>query len=160
MALLVTIIVIALAFDFTNGFHDTANAIATSVSTRALSPRVAVAMAAVMNMVGAFVSQAVAKTVGEGIVDTQQVTQKVVLAALLGAIVWNLITWYWGLPSSSSHSLIGGLLGATIVSAGLGAVLWGGVAFKVLLPMVTCATSRTTQLKFRNTLSPILMLVP
>lgn len=134
-ALLVTIIVIALAFDFTNGFHDTANAIATCVSTQALKPRVAVAMAAVMNLAGAFVSTTVAKTIGEGIVDSGAVTQTVVLAALIGAIAWNLITWYLGIPSSSSHALIGGLVGATLVHAGLDAVLWGGIGLKVILPM-------------------------
>jgi inorganic phosphate transporter, PiT family len=136
MILLITIIIIALAFDFTNGFHDTANAIATSVSTRALPPRVAVAMAAVLNMAGAFLGQHVAKTVYKGIVQTSHGTQNVVLAALIGAIAWNLITWYWGIPSSSSHALIGGLAGAAIASGGLGAVLWGGVVEKVILPMI------------------------
>jgi inorganic phosphate transporter, PiT family len=136
MTLLVIIVVIALAFDFTNGFHDTANAIATSVSTRALRPRVAVAMAAVLNMAGAFLGTHVAKTVYKGIVDSSHGTQTVVLAALIGAITWNLITWYWGIPSSSSHALIGGLTGAAIASGGLGAVLWGGIVDKVVLPMI------------------------
>jgi PiT family inorganic phosphate transporter len=117
MALLVSIIVIALAFDFTNGFHDTANAIATSVSTRALRLRVAVAMAAVMNLIGALIGTRVAQTVGKG------------------AIAWNLITWYYGIPSSSSHALIGGLAGAAMAAAGAHAVLWGGVVEKVVLPM-------------------------
>jgi inorganic phosphate transporter, PiT family len=135
LGLLVAIVIIALAFDYTNGFHDTANAIATCVSTRALSPRLAVLMAAVFNLAGAFFSTAVAKTIGEGIVDTAAVTQTVVLAALIGAIVWNIITWRLGLPSSSSHALIGGLIGATIINAGLNGVIWSGVVFKVLLPM-------------------------
>jgi inorganic phosphate transporter, PiT family len=135
MVLLVTIICLSVVFDFTNGFHDTANAIATSVSTRALSPRVAVVMAAVMNLLGAFTSTTVAKTVGEGIVQTMEVSQTVVLAALVGAIIWNLFTWYLGIPSSSSHALIGGLIGAAIAKAGMSAVLWGGVLEKVVLPM-------------------------
>ena len=116
MALLIAIVVIALVFDFTNGFHDTANAIATSVSTRALRPRTAVIMAASLNLLGALVSKAVAETVGEGIVEATQVTQTVVLSALVGAIAWNLITWRWGIPSSSSHALIGGLVGARMQS--------------------------------------------
>ena len=107
-------IVVALGFDYTNGFHDAANAIATSVSTRALTPRAALLMAAVMNLVGAFLGTAVATTVGSGIIDAPGGPPGlvVVLSALIGAIVWNLITWYFGLPSSSSHALIGGLVGA------------------------------------------------
>ncbi len=136
MVLLIAIIVVALGFDFTNGFHDSANAIATSVSTRALSPRVALLMAAVLNMGGAFVSQHVAKTVGKGIVALPADSQTVVLAALIGAICWNLITWYLGLPSSSSHALIGGLVGATLVAVGLSGVEWSGIWHKVVLPMV------------------------
>src|SRR3954467_11766382 len=116
--LLVIVIAVALGFDFTNGFHDTANAVATSVSTRALSPRLAVLIASVANLAGAFVTTAVAKTVGKGIIDTGLATEKTVLAALLGAIAWNLLTWWLGLPSSSSHALIGGLIGA-------GGVQWG-----------------------------------
>ena len=119
MALLIAIVVLALVFDYTNGFHDTANAIATSVSTRALSPRVAVLMAAGLNLLGALVSTSVAKTVGEGIVNTDLVTLQVVMAALVGAVVWNLITWRFGIPSSSSHALFGGLIGAMIASAGV-----------------------------------------
>jgi inorganic phosphate transporter, PiT family len=136
MAFLIVIIVIALVFDYTNGFHDTANAIATSVSTRALSPRIAVILAAVLNLLGAFVSTRVAKTIGGGIVDAANVTQVVVLAALVGAIAWNLITWRYGMPSSSSHALIGGLIGATVVHTGLNGVIWGGLFFKVVLPMI------------------------
>src|SRR3954465_10748620 len=116
--LLVVVIVVALGFDFTNGFHDTANAVATSVSTRALSPRMAVAIAAVANLAGAFVTTAVAKTVGKGIIDRGLADEKTVLAALIGAIVWNLITWWLGLPSSSSHALIGGLVGGGPPQAG------------------------------------------
>ncbi len=136
MLLLITIIVIALVFDFTNGFHDTANAIATSVSTRALSPRTAVIMAALLNLVGALTFTGVAKTVGSGLVDTNLVSPGLVLAALVGAVVWNFVTWYFGLPSSSSHALVGGLVGAMIAKAGLTGVLWGGIAKKVLLPMI------------------------
>jgi inorganic phosphate transporter, PiT family len=135
-ALLWIVVVVALGFDFTNGFHDTANAVATSVSTRALSPRVAVAIAAVANLAGAFVTTAVAKTVGKGIIDTGLATEKTVLAALLGAIAWNLLTWWLGLPSSSSHALIGGLIGAALVQSGSTGVEWHGVAHKVAIPAV------------------------
>lgn len=135
-ALVVTILVVtfALIFDYINGFHDTANAIATSVSTRVLSPRAAVTMAAVLNFLGAFISVKVAKTVGADIVDPNLVPQTVVMAALLGAITWNLITWYFGLPSSSSHALIGGLLGAAIMFQGsLSIVNWTNFFYKILL---------------------------
>jgi PiT family inorganic phosphate transporter len=133
---LVVVVAIALAFDFTNGFHDTANAVATSVSTRALSPRKAVAIAAVMNFVGAFTSTKVAKTVGGGLINTEAgfVTAHVLLAALLGAIVWNLLTWRLGLPSSSSHALIGGLVGAAIARGGSHPVDWGALWSKVGWP--------------------------
>jgi inorganic phosphate transporter, PiT family len=134
---LILVICVALAFDFTNGFHDSANAIATSISTRALSPRFALGMAAVLNMVGAFISQNVAKTVGKGIVTLPADSQKVVLAALAGAIVWNLITWRFGIPSSSSHALIGGLVGATLVAVGTSGVQWSGIWHKVVLPMIS-----------------------
>src|SRR5258705_6282733 len=129
--LLVVVIVVALGFDFTNGFHDTANAVATSVSTRALTPRMAVLIAAVANLAGAFVTTAVAKTVGKGIIDTWLATQQTVLAALLGAIAWNLLTWWLGLPSSSSHALIGGLVGAALVQSGTAGVQWHGLVHKV-----------------------------
>ena len=135
--LLAVIVAVALVFDFTNGAHDSANAIATSVSTRALSPRVALAMAAVLNMVGAFAGKKVAETVGKGIVDLPADSQTIILAALLGAIVWNLTTWYFGLPSSSSHALFGGLVGATLVAVGSSAVEWQGIVDKILIPMVT-----------------------
>jgi inorganic phosphate transporter, PiT family len=135
-ALVIAVIVIALTFDYTNGFHDAANAIATSVSTRALTPRVALLMAAVMNFLGAFLGTEVADTVGKGIITTPsgQHGLVVVLAALVGAITWNLITWYFGLPSSSSHALIGGLVGAGIASSST--VLWSGIVDKVVIPMV------------------------
>jgi PiT family inorganic phosphate transporter len=133
---MVAVIVVALSFDYTNGFHDAANAIATSVSTRALTPRAALIMAALMNLLGAFLGTGVAQTVGSGIVELPESTASllVVLAALLGAISWNLITWWFGLPSSSSHALIGGLIGATMASVGI--VKWAGVIEKVLIPMV------------------------
>jgi inorganic phosphate transporter, PiT family len=134
--LLVVIVAVALGFDFTNGFQDTANAVATSVSTRALSPRAAVAIAAAANLAGAFVTTAVAKTVGKGIVDTHLVTKSTILAALLGAVVWNLIVWRLGLPSSSSHALIGGLVGAALVQSGSKGVEWHGLVHKVLIPAV------------------------
>ncbi|GEL24578.1 inorganic phosphate transporter [Pseudonocardia sulfidoxydans NBRC 16205] len=136
LALILVVIVVALGFDYTNGFHDAANAIATSVSTRALSPRSALVMAAVMNLAGAFLGTAVASTVGKGIIAAPEGTAGlvVVLAALIGAIAWNLITWWFGMPSSSSHALIGGLVGAALASAGT--VQWGGVVEKVVIPMV------------------------
>ena len=134
---LVLVIALAVVFDYINGFHDTANAIATSVATRALSPRVAVLMAAAFNFIGAFAGTAVAKTIGAGLVDETTTTQTVVMAALIGAIAWNLITWYFGIPSSSSHALIGGLLGATVAAAGSGALKMDGIVNKVLIPMVT-----------------------
>jgi inorganic phosphate transporter, PiT family len=136
VVLLIAIVALALVFDYTNGFHDTANAIATSVSTRALSPRVAVLMAAGLNLLGALVSTSVAKTVGEGIVNTDLVTLQVVSAALVGAVAWNLITWRFGIPSSSSHALFGGLIGAMIASAGVSGVIWSGVVEKIILPMI------------------------
>jgi PiT family inorganic phosphate transporter len=133
---LALLIVAALAFDFTNGFHDAANAIATSVSTRALSPRAALALAAVANLAGSLISTKVAATVGKGIISAPETTEGllVVGCAVVGAIVWNLVTWYFGLPSSSSHALIGGLIGAALASSG--SVDWGGVVDKVVVPMV------------------------
>jgi inorganic phosphate transporter, PiT family len=132
--LLVVVIVVGLAFDFTNGFHDTANYVATWVGTRALSPRMAVVVSAAANLAGAFVTTAVAKTVGKGIIDTGLATEQTVLAALLGAIVWNLLTWWLGLPSSSTHALIGGLVGAALVQSGSAGVEWHGIWEKVILP--------------------------
>jgi inorganic phosphate transporter, PiT family len=133
---LVVVIALAIVFDYINGFHDTANAIATSVATRALRPRHAILMATAFNFIGAFAGTAVAKTIGAGLVDESTTTQAVVAAALIGAITWNLITWYFGLPSSSSHALIGGLLGATIIAAGVGALKLDGLFNKVLVPMI------------------------
>jgi PiT family inorganic phosphate transporter len=135
--MLVIVVLLAIAFDYVNGFHDTANAIATSVATRALSPRYAVLMAAAFNFIGAFAGTAVANTIASGLVDEATTTQVVIAAALIGAITWNLITWQQGLPSSSSHALIGGLIGATIVAAGTGALKIDGIVNKVLIPMVT-----------------------
>jgi inorganic phosphate transporter, PiT family len=131
------VILAAMAFDYTNGFHDAANAIATSVSTRALTPRVALVVAALGNLVGAYFGAGVAKTVGEGLVTLPQDVQSlgVVFAGVLGAIIWNLITWYFGLPSSSSHALFGGLVGATLFAAG-GVVHWNTITAKVIIPMV------------------------
>jgi PiT family inorganic phosphate transporter len=131
---LVAVVVVALFFDFTNGFHDTANSIATSVSTGALSPRLAVLTASILNVAGAFVSFEVAATVATGIVDAGAATLDVVLAGLVGAITWNLITWYLGLPSSSSHALIGGVVGSAIAAEGTGVVKWAGLVEKVLIP--------------------------
>jgi inorganic phosphate transporter, PiT family len=132
--LLVVVILAALGFDFTNGFHDTANAVATSVSTRALTPRMAVLVASIANLAGAFATTAVAKTVGQDVVDSGLITTQTVLAGLLGAIVWNLLTWWFGLPSSSSHALIGGLVGAALAQSGSEGVLWHGLAHKVVIP--------------------------
>ena len=135
LAIIIAVVVVALTFDYTNGFHDAANAIATSVSTRALTPRVALIMAAVMNFVGAFLGQEVADTVGKVIQpETGTHGLVVVMAGLLGAIAWNLITWYYGLPSSSSHALIGGLVGAAIASGSL--VKWDVIVEKIVIPMV------------------------
>jgi PiT family inorganic phosphate transporter len=132
--LLAAVIVVGLAFDFTNGFHDTANYVATWVGTRAVAPRLAVAISAAANLAGAFATTAVAKTVGKGIIDTGLATEKTVLAALFGAIVWNLFTWWLGLPSSSTHALIGGLVGAALVQSGSRGVQWHGIWEKVTLP--------------------------
>jgi PiT family inorganic phosphate transporter len=135
LAIVITVVVVALAFDYTNGFHDAANAIATSVSTRALTPRIALVLAAVMNFVGALLGQEVAHTVSDVITPLAgNAGLVVILAGLLGAIVWNLVTWYFGLPSSSSHALIGGLVGAAITAGAL--VHWATIVDKVLIPMV------------------------
>ena len=137
LAIVIAVVITALCFDYTNGFHDAANAIATSVSTRALTPRIALILAAVMNFVGALLGQQVAHTVSDVITPPEGVNGLVVvLAGLLGAIVWNLITWYFGLPSSSSHALIGGLGGAAIAAGGISLVHWATVLDKVLIPMV------------------------
>jgi len=128
------VVATALAFDFTNGFHDTANAVATSISTRAMGPRTAVSMAAVLNFVGAFISLEVAATVASGIVNADLIEPEIVFAGLVGAITWNLATWYWGLPSSSSHALIGGVAGAAFAAAGPDAVFGSGLVEKVAVP--------------------------
>ncbi|MBJ6801231.1 inorganic phosphate transporter [Geomonas propionica] len=127
LVLLVAVIGAALLFDYINGFHDTANAIATCVSTRALTVRTAIFMAAGLNFLGAMISTKVAATIGKGIVDANNITQMVVLAGILGAIIWNLVTWYYGLPSSSSHAIIGGLVGSVVAHAGSGALHWAGL---------------------------------
>jgi PiT family inorganic phosphate transporter len=132
--LLGVVVVVALGFDFTNGFHDTANAVATSVSTRALSPRAGVIVAAIANLLGAFVTVAVAKTIAQGLIDGNLATMQTLLAGLIGAIAWNLLTWRLGLPSSSSHALIGGLVGAALVQSGTSGVQWHGLVRKVILP--------------------------
>jgi len=130
------VVATALAFDFTNGFHDTANVVATSISTRAMPPRIAVGYAAVLNFAGAFISLEVAATVANDVVDAVAITTTVIFAGLVGAIAWNLITWYFGLPSSSSHALIGGVVGATFVAAGADAIFGEGILGKVLIPAV------------------------
>ncbi|MCE0768032.1 inorganic phosphate transporter [Pseudonocardia kujensis] len=135
LSLLVIVVVItALIFDFTNGFHDTANAMATSIATGALRPKVAVAVAGVLNLVGAFLSVEVAKTISSGMIDETKITPVVIFAGLVGAIIWNLLTWLVGMPSSSSHALFGGLIGASLVAAGVGAVNFGTVLTKVVIP--------------------------
>lgn len=133
--MLCLVILAALIFDYINGFHDTANAIATCVSTRALSVRAAIVMAAVLNFAGAMISTKVAATIGNGIVEGSNITQMVVLAGIIGAIVWDLITWYYGLPSSSSHAIIGGIIGAVFAHAGLNAIKWAGLN-KIVLALV------------------------
>jgi inorganic phosphate transporter, PiT family len=134
--LLGLVVVTALGFDFTNGFHDTGNAMATSIATGALPPRIAVALSGVLNLVGAFLSFSVAATIASGLVQTHLVTLTVVFAGLVGGILWNLATWFLGIPSSSSHALIGGVVGSTIAAAGGSAVQWHGLVSKVILPAV------------------------
>ncbi|WP_121256210.1 inorganic phosphate transporter [Nocardioides ferulae] len=135
LAIVIAVVVVALVFDYTNGFHDAANAIATSVSTRALTPRIALGMAAIMNFIGAFLGQEVANTVG-GVINPGDGSHGlvVVMAGLFGAITWNMITWYYGLPSSSSHALIGGLVGAAIASGST--VKWHVIVDKIVIPMI------------------------
>ncbi|MGM1064002.1 inorganic phosphate transporter [Saccharothrix sp. Mg75] len=134
--LVIIVVVTALAFDFTNGFHDTANSMATSIATGALRPRTAVAFSAVLNLVGALLSVEVAKTISGGIVDDARITPAIVFGGLVGAIVWNLVTWYVGLPSSSSHALFGGLIGATWIASGADAVHFAKVVDKVVAPAI------------------------
>lgn len=132
--LLALVIGAALAFDFTNGFHDTANVVATSISTRALPPKLAILIAAILNFIGAFLSLKVAATIASGIVDSGSITLQVVFAGLIGAIAWNMLTWWFGLPSSSSHALIGGVVGAMLVAAGPSAIIGEGLLGKVVVP--------------------------
>ncbi len=134
--ILVIVVGTALAFDFTNGFHDTANVVATAISTRAVAPKVAIAAASLLNFAGAFISLKVAATVGKGFVSTHDVTTTVVFAGLVGAIAWNIITWYFGLPSSSSHALIGGLVGSVAAAAGFHAVDGGGLVGNLIVPAI------------------------
>ena len=138
LSLVLAVVLIALVFEYINGFHDTANSIATTVSTKALSPRVAVAIAAVLNFAGAFVSLKVAATIAKGIVDQEIIVGRaglnIVLAGLVGAITWNLVTWFFGLPSSSSHALVGGVVGAALAAHGSKVIKWGGIKEKVLVP--------------------------
>lgn len=141
--LLLIVVVTALAFDFTNGFHGTGNAMATSIASGALAPRVAVALSAVLNLIGAFLSTAVAATIAKGLIDANLVTLELVFAGLVGGIVWNLLTWLLGIPSSSSHALIGGIVGATIAAVGLRGVIWSGVVSKVIVPAVVAALLAT-----------------
>lgn len=136
LTLLIIVVVLALIFDFINGFHDTANAIATVVSTRALTPAAAVIYAGALNFGGALMGTEVAATIGKGLVNASSVTLHTILCTMLGAIIWNLITWYKGLPTSSSHALIGSLLGATFVSAGNANIIWPALGNKVVLPML------------------------
>jgi len=134
----ILVVIVALIFDFTNGFHDTANAMATSVATGALKPRVAVLISAVLNVVGAFLSTEVAKTISDGIINEGgggvEITPTMIFAGLIGAVLWNLTTWYFGLPSSSTHALFGGLIGAAIIGAGFGSVNWAVVLTKIVIP--------------------------
>ncbi|MEV7005885.1 inorganic phosphate transporter [Streptosporangium sp. NPDC051022] len=134
--LLVVVVATALTFDFTNGFHDTANAMATSIATGALRPKIAVALSAALNFLGAFLSLAVAATIAKGIVDAGAITLTVVFAGLVGGLAWNLLTWYFGIPSSSSHALIGGVVGATLIAAGPSAIKGVGIVSKVIIPAI------------------------
>jgi PiT family inorganic phosphate transporter len=136
LTLIVIVVGTAVFFDFTNGFHDTANAMATTIATRALPPRIAVGLASLLNFAGAFISVSVAATIAKGIVEANLVTVPIVFAGLVGAILWNLLTWYLSIPSSSSHALIGGVIGAMIAAVGTNGVIWSGIAAKVIIPAV------------------------
>lgn len=137
--LLIIVVITALAFDFTNGFHDTGNAMATSIASGALKPKTAVALSAVLNLVGAFMSTAVAATIAKGLIDSNIVTLELVFAGLVGGVVWNLLTWLLGIPSSSSHALIGGIVSATIAAVGAHGVIWKGVISKAIIPAIVSA---------------------
>jgi len=141
IVLLILVVVLALVFDYVNGFHDTANAIATSVATKALSPRIAITLAAGLNFLGALSGTAVAKTIGSSIIKPGMVDEKVLIMALLGAIAWNLVTWYFGIPSSSSHALIGGLTGASLAMFGMHSVNWPGLGVIVLFLVLSTVVS-------------------
>lgn len=133
--MVVLIVILGLLFDYTNGFHDAANVVSTVIATRVLTPLTAIILASILNMIGATQVSGVAKTITTGLVNLQSATQVVVLCALVGAIFWNFLTWYFGVPSSSSYALVGGLIGASWVSEGMGVILWGGLLFKVIIPM-------------------------
>ncbi len=139
--LLVIVVIAATAFDFTNGFHDTANVVASSISTRALSPRAAIGLASVLNFAGAFISLKVAATIATGIIDAARVTETIAFAGLIGAIAWNLLTWAYGLPSSSSHALIGGVIGAMLAAVGWSGIDGSGIVTKVILPGIVAPVS-------------------
>jgi PiT family inorganic phosphate transporter len=130
------IVLLGLLFDYTNGFHDAANVVSTVIATRALAPLTAIVLAGVLNTLGASQVSAIVTTITSGLVDTAAVSQQAILSALLGAITWNIITWYFGIPSSSSYALVGALIGATIQSASISHVLWKGLTYKVLIPMI------------------------
>jgi PiT family inorganic phosphate transporter len=136
LALVSLVVATAVVFDYTNGFHDTANAMATTIATRALPPRIAVGLASLLNFAGAFVSVSVAATIAKGIVDQKLVTVPIVFAGLVGAILWNVVTWYLSIPSSSSHALIGGVVGSMLAAVGSDGVVWSGIASKVVIPAV------------------------
>ncbi len=143
LLLLIVVVVTGLAFDFTNGFHDSGNAMATSIASGALRPKPAVVLCAVLNLVGAFLSTAVAATIAKGLVDAHLVTLELVFAGLVGGVVWNLLTWLFGIPSSSSHALIGGIVGATIAAVGVHGVMWSGVVSRVIIPAVVASLLAT-----------------
>jgi len=157
LGLVILTVATALVFNFTNGFHDTANAMATTIATEALPPRRAVGLAAVLNLIGAFLSVAVAATIASGIVDQGMITVPVIFAGLIGAIVWNVLTWYAGIPSSSSHALVGGVIGSVLVAEGTAGVLWSGLASKVIVPALVApfvcglAALVATRVAYRST---------
>src|SRR5215510_13345617 len=134
LSMIVIVVATALLFDYTNGFHDTANAMATTIATRALPPRAAVGLASVLNFAGAFISVTVAATIANGIVEQADVTVPIIFAGLVGAILWNVTTWFFGIPSSSSHALVGGVVGSVLAGVGSSAVIWSGIAAKVVIP--------------------------
>jgi inorganic phosphate transporter, PiT family len=157
LSLVIIVVATAVVFDYTNGFHDTANAMATTIATRALPPRIAVGLASILNFAGAFVSVSVAATIAKGIVDQKLVTVPIVFAGLVGAILWNVATWYLSIPSSSSHALIGGVVGSMLAAVGSGAVIWSGILAKVVIPALLApficgaAAYVATRLAFRLT---------